>query len=161
MLEVLCDSLAGNTNLIELNLYSNDINSEGAKVIAQMIKDKVHMKCLGLSNNYIGHMGAREIAAECQNALFGLVKLSLESNLIGNMGMTGLAKALTENECLEELYLYNNELDDDCVDDFVVMLKNKSKLRALGLEYNKIRNSAGRIFDTLSTLPLLERFMFS
>ena len=66
-----------------------------------------------------------------------------------------------DNESLEELYLYNNELDDDCVDEFIAFLKNKSKLRALGLEYNKIRNKGDKIFATCETLPLLERFMMS
>ena len=52
------------------------------------------MKILGLSNNYIGASGATSIAAECQQALFGLTKLSLESNLIGNVGLVSLAKAM-------------------------------------------------------------------
>lgn len=161
MLEILADSLIGNHNITDLNLYSNDINSEGAKVIAGMIKDKTNLKVLGLSNNYIGQHGAREIASECQKALFGLTKLSLESNLIGNLGLTAIAKAMMENESLEELYLYNNELDDDAVEDFIGMLKNKLKLRALGVEYNKIRNKGEKIFEVCATLPLLERFMMS
>lgn len=59
--------------------------------------------------------------------------------------MIGLSKALLDNETLEELYLYNNELDDDCIDAFVEMLDNKKRLRVLGLEYNKIRNKAEHV----------------
>lgn len=59
--------------------------------------------------------------------------------------MIGLSKALIDNETLEELYLYNNELDDDCIDAFVEMLDNKKRLRVLGLEYNKIRNKAEHV----------------
>jgi Ran GTPase-activating protein (RanGAP) involved in mRNA processing and transport len=65
LLQVLSDALVGKDKLTDLNLYSNDINSEGAKVIATLLKDKINMKSLGLSNNYIGHGGAREIAAVC------------------------------------------------------------------------------------------------
>ena len=72
----------------------------------------------------------------------------------------GLSKALIENETLEELYLYNNEVDDDSMREFANMLKNKKKLRVLGLEYNKIRNGAEWVFDVLKTLPI-ERVMFS
>jgi hypothetical protein len=59
--------------------------------------------------------------------------------------LIGLSKALIDNETLEELYLYNNELDDDCIDAFVEMLDNKKRLRVLGLEYNKIRNKAEHV----------------
>jgi hypothetical protein len=59
--------------------------------------------------------------------------------------LIGLSKALLDNETLEELYLYNNELDDDCIDAFVEMLDNKKRLRVLGLEYNKIRNKAEHV----------------
>jgi hypothetical protein len=52
-----------------------------------MLKNKENLKTLGLSNNYIGHGGARIIADVCQNALLSLHKLSLESNLIGDLGL--------------------------------------------------------------------------
>jgi hypothetical protein len=35
------------------------------------------------------------------------------------------------------------------------------KMRALGLEYNKIRNKADKIFEAVALLPALERFMMS
>jgi len=46
------------------------------------------------------------------------------------------------NESLEELYLYNNEIDDDAMEKFAEMLTNKKKLRILGLECNKLRTRA-------------------
>jgi Ran GTPase-activating protein (RanGAP) involved in mRNA processing and transport len=76
------------------------------------------------------------------------------------MGLLGLSKALIENETLEEIYLYNNEIDDDSMRDFANMLKNKKKLRIVGLEYNKIRNGAEWVFEVLKTLPV-ERVMLS
>lgn len=150
MLEVLATSLEANTVLAELNLYSNDINSEGAVIVAKMIKDKSSLNILGLSNNCIGFGGAREIASTCQAALFKLQKLSLESNLIGNLGLTGLTKALTDNETLEELFLYNNDLDDTSMGELANCLKNKNKLKTLGLEYNKIRFEAGQVLEAVS-----------
>ena len=49
----------------------------------------------------------------CLPGLVSLTRLALESNLIGNLGLQGLATALAENESLEEIFLYNNDLDDD------------------------------------------------
>ena len=62
--------------------------------------------------------------------------------MIGNFGLIGLSKALIANESLEELYLYNNEIDDDAMEKFAEMLTNKKKLRILGLECNKLRTRA-------------------
>lgn len=64
---------------------------------------------------------------------------------------------MIDNESLEELYLYNNELDDDSIDNFVEMLDNKRKLRILGLEYNKIRNKAEHIMRAVQSKPIFER----
>lgn len=65
LLQELNNSLIDQDCLTDLNLYSNEINSEGARIIAGMLKNKVNLKALGLSNNYIGHGGAREIASTC------------------------------------------------------------------------------------------------
>ena len=64
-MQELVNSLAANESLTDLNLYSNEINSEGAQMIAQLLANKVNLRTLGLSNNYIGQSGAREIAAVC------------------------------------------------------------------------------------------------
>jgi len=49
--------------------------------------------------------------------------------LIGNFGLIGLSKAMIANESLEELYLYNNEIDDDAMEKFAEMLTNKKKFK--------------------------------
>lgn len=67
--------------------------------------------------------------------------------MIGNFGLIGLSKAIFANETLEELYLYNNEIDDDAMQKFAEMLSNKKRLRVLGLECNKIRTRADLILE--------------
>ena len=39
-LEALKDSMAGNSELTDINMYSNEINAEGAQVIARMLAEK-------------------------------------------------------------------------------------------------------------------------
>jgi len=85
----------------------------------------------------------------------------LESNLISNLGLTGLSKALIDNESLEELYLYNNDIEDESIDAFLGMLKNKTKLKVLGIEYNKIRHKGDGIFRTVTQFPEFERLLIS
>ena len=66
------------------------------------------------------------------------------------------------NTSLEQLFLYNNDLDDDQMHDLSNMLSNKTQLVTLGLEYNRIRSrGANHIFDALKVLPRFERLFFS
>ena len=75
-----------------------------------------------MSNNKLYKYGAVEIA---ENGLAGkqsLVKLSIENNCIGNEGLKAISKALMECRNIQEIYLYNNELDDDPIEDFTNLL---------------------------------------
>ena len=91
-----------------------------------------------------------------------MTRLSLESNLIGNDGLAAVARALSENINLKEIFLYNNDLDDDTMRDFAITLGNKAYLQTLGLEYNRIRSrGANHIFEALNALPRFERLFFS
>ena len=53
-LEALKDSLTPNTTLTDISLYSNEIDAEGAQMIAHMLVNKTKLRTLGLSNNIIG-----------------------------------------------------------------------------------------------------------
>ena len=82
--------------------------------------------------------------------------------MIGNLGLEAIARALIENTTLTEIFLYNNDLDDDTMRDFSAMLGNKHKLQTLGLEYNRIRSrGANHIFEALNALPNFERLFFA
>lgn len=48
--------------------------------------------------------------------------MSIENNCIGNLGLKSISKALMECRNIQELYLYNNELDDDPIEDFTNLL---------------------------------------
>jgi Ran GTPase-activating protein (RanGAP) involved in mRNA processing and transport len=65
LLESLAVALESNVKLTDLNLYSNDIHTDSAPIVARIIKDKTSLRTLGLSNNCIGFGGAREIASTC------------------------------------------------------------------------------------------------
>lgn len=93
-----------------------------------MLVGKHVLRTLGLSNNIIGQGGARELASVCLKDLTSLTRLALESNLIGNLGLEAIARNLTENTSLKEIFLYNNDLDDDTMREFSAMLGNKAHL---------------------------------
>lgn len=138
LLEELKKSLAHNTVLKELYLFANKIDPDGASCISAIIQNKQNLSCLGLSNNRLGADGAIEIA---QNGLDGkqeIVKISIENNVIGNLGLRAIALALKECNSLQEIYLYNNEIDDDPILEFTEFLTRQHDLFAIGLEFNRI-----------------------
>lgn len=66
------------------------------------------------------------------------------------------------NQSLQDLYLYNNDIDDEILEHFSKMLANKPNLQVLGLEYNRIRSKgAVKLFNTVQNLPRFERFFIS
>jgi Leucine-rich repeat (LRR) protein len=98
----------------------------------------------------------------CLQYLTSLERLALESNLIGNLGLEAMTRALVHNVSLTEIFLYNNDLDDDTMREFSAMLGNKSRLVTLGLEYNRIRSrGANHVFEALNALPNFERLFLS
>jgi len=131
-------AIQDHTKLQELYLFANKINSDGAKHISAIIKNKSFLSSIGLSNNKLYKAGAVEIADNGLKGKNQLVKISIENNSIGNEGLQAISHALGSCSGIQELYLYNNEIDDEPIDAFCTFLKNQSQLVALGLEFNRI-----------------------
>ena len=106
--------------------------------MAKIIQSKRKLTALGLSNNQIGTEGAMHIASTALADKLSLTKLSLEGNSIGSRGLRAISEAMMANTELKEIYLYNNQIEDDGLDIFGKMIQNKSHLFAIGLEFNKI-----------------------
>ena len=51
-----------------------------------------------------------------------MIKLSLEGNLIGSEGLKAISKALSDCTELTEIYLYNNQIEDEGLEEFSKML---------------------------------------
>ena len=54
-----------------------------------------------------------------------LSKLSLEGNSIGSRGLKAISEALSANTELRELYLYNNQIEDEWMEEFGKMIATK------------------------------------
>ena len=109
----------------ELYLFANKIGEDGAGNISAIIKSKGKLTCLGLSNNKLGGSGAVEIATSGLNGKNQMIKLSIENNGIGNPGLQAISNALRNCTRLQEIYLYNNDIDDDPIDQFVALLSKQ------------------------------------
>jgi Ran GTPase-activating protein (RanGAP) involved in mRNA processing and transport len=102
---------ANDPSLTELNLYYNSIGDDGAKAIAEALKDNTVLTTLYLGYNSIGDDGAKAIA-EALKVNTVLTSLDLRSNLIGDDGAKAIAEALKDNYVLTTLDLDNNRIGD-------------------------------------------------
>ena len=105
-------------------MFANKIDKDGAQCISEMIRNKQFLTCLGLSNNKLYKAGAMEIAQNGLNGKTQLVKLSIENNGIGTDGLAAISRALKHCRGIQELYLYNNELENESMEEFSKLLQN-------------------------------------
>lgn len=62
------------------------------------------------------------------------------------------------NTELKEVYLYNNQIEDDGMEEFGRMLENKKNLYTLGLEFNKIGSEGtSKILMSIKKLKAFEK----
>lgn len=158
LLVALKDAVQEHTKLRELYLFANKIEKDGADSISAIIRNKGSLTSLGLSNNKMMPAGAIEIAKHGLAGKTQMVKLSIENNQIGNTGLAEISKALRDCTLIQELYLYNNELEDEPIREFTELLKNQQDLHTLGLEMNRIGyKGLGLILNACSDKNKLER----
>lgn len=107
----LVEALKDNKIVTVLNLGSNKIGDDEAKVIANVLKNNTTLTALFLDNNEIGHEGAMAIA-EALKSNKTLTQLGIVANNIGNKGVEALAAALNVNTTLTILDFFRNHFDD-------------------------------------------------
>ena len=136
-------------NLMELNLFCNNISDQGVSFLCSVVRDghctlntlhlganKIHdqgvsqlsealrdVNCkltkLNLSGNYIGYQGASLLQDALKNANCKLTKLDLGGNSMGDIGVSQLSEALKDVNCKLEKL---NLVDTDITDQGVFHL---------------------------------------
>ncbi|BFD46011.1 MAG: hypothetical protein DMENIID0002_06570 [Rickettsia endosymbiont of Sergentomyia squamirostris] len=96
----------------ELDLSSNNLRDDGAKVVAGIIQNSTKLKILKLSNNQIGSkgMGALSSAFDHNKTV---TDLDLSNNELGNTGAEKVATLLANNSTIIDINLDNNEIGTD------------------------------------------------
>jgi len=107
-----------NLDLIELNLGSNSIDDQGIQLLVPLVSRMISLKRLGLNcNQRATPTGWRALSAFLQSPNFVLEELELASNKINDDTMVTFANALTHNETLKFLDLF--ECHDENGDDLI------------------------------------------
>ena len=129
--------IVGCLQLMTLDLSGNNIDDDGAKMIANALIDNNSLKTLYLSSNNIASDGAKAIA----DAIKGnhcLESLILGSNNICDDGAKAIADTIKVNHSLKRLDLRDNKIDDNGAKDITDALKVNQGLKTLNLRNNQI-----------------------
>ena len=128
-------SLITSKQLIYLNLASNQISTEGLKIIQNDIANSKFLKYLN----------------------FGVTEGSFKVNNFSGDGGIILARILLNNKSLETLILQENSLGEDAGDKIGTALIQNTTLKKLVLSDNKIRNKGARsILENATNLISLD-----
>ena len=134
---VLAGALKICTNLQQLDISYNGIESEGAIVLADALKFCTKLRDLDISGNLIDVSGALALA-EILKFCVDLCSLGIGDNCFGDKGAKTLAGALKPSTNLQKLNIC--KIGAVGADAFCEVLKSCPELRELQLSSNKICN---------------------
>eukprot|EP01113_Clastostelium_recurvatum_P022441 TRINITY_DN2678_c0_g1_i3.p1 TRINITY_DN2678_c0_g1~~TRINITY_DN2678_c0_g1_i3.p1 ORF type:complete len:2207 (+),score=796.21 TRINITY_DN2678_c0_g1_i3:224-6844(+) len=122
----------------ELNLRNNGLGPRGAQILASTIVSSRTLSVLKLGCNNIQDEGASVIATMLERNQGVLTTLNLNSNAITSEGARALALALVRNNSLTMLDLSDNLLDNPAGVALVSAVQANKRLRVLNLWRNRI-----------------------
>ena len=137
---ILADTMATNSTVTQLNLFSNEIGDSGAAALAKAIEINSTLTELDLSRNEIDDSGAAALA-KAMEMNSTLTKLYLSDNKIGDSGAAELAQAMKINSTLTKLDLSLNEIGDLGAAELAKAMEMNSTLTNLYLSDNEIGDS--------------------
>ena len=127
-------SLPHNTlsDLSELNLGDNELDSKSCEVLAHCLSSLPHLEILILWGNQIGCDGAH-LLSQPLHTNTTLRELDVSRNNIGDRGGCSLAKALSINKGLERLDLVDNPLGEKSIQQLIHSLQLNHTLQRMWL----------------------------
>ncbi|KAL0225995.1 hypothetical protein P9112_013319 [Eukaryota sp. TZLM1-RC] len=150
------EDLVNGSTLTELNLWSNNITSEGAIALARALESNSTLTELDLQYNNITSEGAIALARALESNST-LTELNLMGNNITSEGASALARALESNSTLTGLYLGDNNITSEGASALARALERNSTLTELHLVSNDISNpTKSKLRQIASNRPYLQ-----
>ncbi|CAF0750060.1 unnamed protein product [Rotaria sp. Silwood1] len=125
------------SNVETLNLESNDITSEGAQYLAQILRNSRTLTELYLSKNFLGDRGVKYLANALSEDTINIQEQSNNSISVANQTI------------LQHLYLGQNDITDEGIKYLCDMLKTNQTLSWLWLTDNKISNQGVKFLSNI------------
>ncbi len=140
-----------------LDLEHNQIGGEGAKEIADALKNNQSLTDLVLGHNKIGDKGAKEIADALKKNK-SLTRLVLDHNQIGDEGAKEIADALKKNQSLTSLDLDFNQISSTLKSQINKLIERNRQIRdnflALAQQAIRQETEANDLLNQMVEVPL-------
>ena len=133
-------ALAFNTQLQELDISRNNLQTQGTIKIAKAIQGIFTLKILRISNNNIADDAADSIAAALSHN-YQLEVFTISRNYVGAPGMIKIARGLQQISTLQRLYINRNRITDEAADDIAAICSHNTQLRELFINSNLFTNT--------------------
>jgi len=108
MLQLSSMLIQNNATVTALDLSRNSLTDVFCPILMDSLKLNKSVRDLNLSENWIGDLGASQIAEGITLCQLKLIHIDLQWNLIGEEGGKRLAEAIKSSEILQSLYLVGN-----------------------------------------------------
>ena len=132
--------LSHNTKLQKLYLYDNNFKTTGMIKIAKALRDTSTLKVLNISSNDIGEQAADDIAKVLFYNT-ELNEIHLNNNNFKTIGMIKIAKALRDISTLKVLDIGSNDIGEQAADDIAKVLSYNTELNEIYLYNNKFKTT--------------------
>ena len=153
----LADALKFCTKLQELDISGNQIDISGARGLSDLLKFCVNIRVLKISSNEIGQYGAC-ILAEGLKHCVALRTFHIAGNEIGSFGAIALADALMQCADIQEIDISKNSIWSCKSEEAAhTYLLEHSSLQKVDISNNELRGSAKALADTLKHCVSLQR----
>ncbi|MFU7500167.1 MAG: hypothetical protein ACJBCI_00340 [Candidatus Tisiphia sp.] len=127
------------TQLRKKNVDALDLSNSKVQLDKEILEAIIEnpISELDLSSNNLGDNGAKVVAGIIQNST-ELRHLDLSNNKIGSEGMGALSSAFDHNKTVTDLDLSNNDLGNEGAKKVATLLANNSTIIDINLDSNKI-----------------------
>lgn len=136
-------ALMDNKTLTCIDLGINNIQDDGARVLADVLSANNVLQNVCVEDNCIEVSGVKSIF-EALTKNQSLLKLDVSHNTIASEGIQHVAQALIVNHCLKELVLYNTSLGSGGSVALCDALKVNSSITSLDVSSNNLGPVDGR-----------------
>ena len=117
------------TNLQEISINNCNLADEHLLPMVETIRGHRMLNCLNLTSNMIGNEGCEVLATLLNDPNSNLQSVYLYNNQIKSAGAITLANSLTSNTKLDTLFLAENPIDSNSIQDaFCNLLCNASSI---------------------------------
>ena len=151
-------AISANENLEEVRLYDSKLSSS-ATVILQSLGTISTLKYLNINNNQITEEAGEALASVVMHNA-GLEELHLSGNNLGE-GMLIVSKALEHISTLRSLDMGNNNISKEVAGKLALAISANENLEEVRLYDSKLSSSATVILQSLGTISTLKYLNFN